>query len=137
MCFISNEKWQLRQRVQLIYRRFKQFGEWNTYALTPGGERGKQKKWIASSGQFAQKSGRNSFSDIVKPFFSALIDELQSQRCQWTCGGKDHIKCLTRPVELNKLWNDFHAILSLPQPDVILSQTVNRLSFNIMLWLHA
>ena len=35
-----------------------------------------------------------------------------------------------RAVELNKLWNDFHAILGLPQPDVIWTQTVNRLLFN-------
>ena len=33
-------------------------------------------------------------------------------------------------VELNKLWDDFHAILSLPRPDVIWTQTVNRLLFN-------
>ena len=29
-----------------------------------------------------------------------------------------------RSEELNQLWNDFHGILSLPQPDVIWTQTV-------------
>ena len=31
---------------------------------------------------------------------------------------------------LKKLWNDFHGILQLPQPDPIWTQTVNRLLFN-------
>lgn len=32
--------------------------------------------------------------------------------------------------DLNKFWNDFHVVLQLPQPDLIWTQTVNRLLFN-------
>ena len=31
---------------------------------------------------------------------------------------------------LNELWNDFHSELTLPQPDPIWTQIVNRLLFN-------
>ena len=50
------------------------------------GERGKQKKLIASIGQFAQMSGKKSCSDFVKTFFSVLIAVLRIRRRQWTCG---------------------------------------------------
>ena len=53
---------------------------------TTEGERGKQKKLIASSGQFAQISGKKSCSDFVKTFFSVLIAVLRIRRRQWTCG---------------------------------------------------
>ena len=35
-----------------------------------------------------------------------------------------------RIKDLNTLWNDFHVVLQLPQPDLIWTQTVNRLLFN-------
>ena len=35
-----------------------------------------------------------------------------------------------RIKDLNKLWDDFHVVPQLPQPDPIWTQTVNRLLFN-------
>ena len=35
-----------------------------------------------------------------------------------------------RIAGLNELWNDFHSELTLPQPDPIWTQIVNRLLFN-------
>ena len=98
---LATEKWQRRRRDKTSANVLSMF--WTVWRVefavtrTPEGERGKRKKLIASSGQFAHMSGKKSCSDFVKTFFSVLIAVLRSRRRQWTCGERNHMKCFTRP----------------------------------------
>ena len=47
-----------------------------------------------------------------------------------TQGERYQVLYKARIAGLNELWNDFHSELTLPQPDPIWTQIVNRLLFN-------
>ena len=70
--------------------------------------------------RFAQKLVQTISGCIAKPCVS--IDAKRERSYQ--------MFYKARIGGLNELWNDFHSQLTLPQPDPIWTQTVNRLLFN-------